>query len=113
MTNHLNIDAVFHALADPTRRAVIEQLSKKPAAIKELAAPYHMALPSFLQHIKILEQGGLIETQKIGRTRQCSLRPEALQAVDQWIRDRSAMWTHRMDALDQYLQSQSNNKNPT
>lgn len=80
-----NYDALFHGLADPTRRAVIARLAMGPASVSELAAPHDMALPSFLKHIRVLEAGGWIESHKLGRIRTCRLKPEAVQATEHWL----------------------------
>lgn len=106
MTNYINIDSVFHALADPTRRAVIEALTQNPQSIKELAAPHQMALPSFMKHIKILEESRLIKSEKVGRVRTCRLEPDSLNVAQKWLKSRVSMWEYRLDALDAYLQDQ-------
>lgn len=110
MTNHLTyIDTVFHALADPTRRSIVEHLSQGPASVGQLAKPFSMALPSFMQHIRILEVGKIITTNKVGRVRECHLRQEALQAIDTWANDRRKMWEMRLDNLQQYLDHEQKN----
>jgi DNA-binding transcriptional ArsR family regulator len=79
------LDAVLRALADPTRRAVVERLARSPAVVSELAAPFSMALPSLMQHLRVLEQAGLITSEKHGRVRTVSLRPGALDVVHLWL----------------------------
>src|SRR5216117_3611907 len=98
------LDLVFQALADPTRRAVVRQLGSGPAPVSALAAPFDMALPSFLQHLKVLETSGLVRSQKVGRVRTCELVPERLQAVEGWLGEQRRLWEGRLDRLDQYLQ---------
>ena len=98
-----NLNSIFHCLSDPTRRAVIAQLATGPAPVSELAAPYDMALPSFLKHIKILESGGWIETEKSGRVRTCRLRPDAMRAAESWLDRQRTVWETRLDQLDALL----------
>jgi len=98
-----SLDHLFHALADPSRRAVVERLSRGPASVSELAQPLAMSLPSVVQHLQVLEASGLITTQKVGRVRTCSMAPEALGAAERWIRERRAIWENRFDRLEDYL----------
>ena len=93
------LDLVFATLADPTRRAVIERLVEGPAPVKELAAPHDMALPSFLQHIEILEKRKLIRTRKVGRQRICRLEPLALIPLETWLDRQRRIWERQLDAL--------------
>ena len=97
------LDQVFYALADPTRRAVIRRLSKGPASVSELAKPFRMALPSFLQHVQVLEESGLIKTRKVGRVRTCSFAPARLKAAENWMAGQRSLWERRLDRLDDYL----------
>ncbi len=97
------LDNVFHALADPTRRAVLHQLSGGEASISELAEPHDMALPSFLQHIQVLEDSGLIRSKKIGRVRTCRMEPKQLSKAEQWISRQQAIWEARLDRMEAYL----------
>lgn len=97
------LDSVFHALADPTRRAVIQQLGQGPATVSDLAKPFDMALPSFMKHIGVLEASGLIETRKIGRVRTCTLSPAKLAAAERWFNEQRALWESRYSALDTLL----------
>ena len=96
-------DRVFHALADPTRRAVIERLSQGPSTVKDLAEPFDMALPSFLQHLDVLSESGLVHSVKTGRVRTCYLEPQPLQAMEQWLLDQRTIWERRLDQLDAYV----------
>lgn len=98
-----NIDRVFHALADPTRLAVIERLSRSPAPVQELAQPFAMALPSFMQHLRVLEASGLVQSRKEGRVRTYWLVPQPLQEAETWMTRQRALWTHRLDQLDRFL----------
>jgi DNA-binding transcriptional ArsR family regulator len=97
------LDAVFHALADPTRRGVVERLSAGPATTSDLAKPFGMALPSFTQHLQVLEKSGLVTSLKEGRVRTYRLTPAPLDDADSWLASQRAMWTKRLDQLDSYL----------
>lgn len=99
----LALDATFHALADPTRRIVMSRLMRGPAPVKELAAPFKMGLPSFLKHVKILEESGLIVSRKEGRVRTCHACPDRLAAAEQWFEEQRALWQSRYDNLDTLL----------
>ena len=104
MDNNLTpLDSVFHALADPTRRAVIQQLGREPAAVSSLAEPFNMALPSFMKHIRVLEDSGLIESRKVGRVRMCSLKPESLSTAERWFAEQRSIWDSRFQQLDTLL----------
>ena len=94
---------VFHALSDPTRRAVVERLSRGPAATLELAKPFRMALPSFTQHMGVLEKSGLVRSRKAGRVRTYELAPQPLQTAEHWMTAQRALWERRLDQLDSYL----------
>jgi len=96
---HVPVDLLFSTLADPTRRAVIERLVHGPAPVKELARPHEMALPSFLQHIDILETRRLIRTRKIGRQRICQLEPLALLPMEVWLDRQRRNWERRLSDL--------------
>lgn len=98
-----NLDSIFHGLSDPTRRAVIARLAAGPAPVSELAAPHAMALPSFLKHLKVLEVGGWIESDKAGRVRTCRLKPEAVNAAEGWLGQQRSLWEARLDRLDAFL----------
>lgn len=97
------VEPLFQALADPTRRAVIERLGRGPGTVTELAAPFAMALPSFLQHLRVLESAGLVRTIKRGRVRTCELVPSTLGRAEQWLAHQRAVWERRLDQLDQTL----------
>ncbi len=97
------VDQVFRALADPTRRHVLERLSRSPASVSELAEPFEMALPSFLQHLRILEESGLVRSSKTGRVRTYKLSPKRLKAAEDWLSRQRSLWERRLDQLDAYL----------
>lgn len=97
------MNCVFHGLADPTRRAVLDRLSRGPGAVSELAAPFRMALPSFLQHLDVLESCRLVKSRKVGRVRTYKLNPQPLRAAEGWLEKRRAIWNRRLDQLDSYL----------
>ncbi len=105
MTNYQDppLDSVFHALADPTRRAVLTRLAQGPATVSELAKPFEMALPSFLQHLKVLEESGLVTSKKEGRVRTCEAQIARLSAAEEWMAHQRAVWEGRFDRLDAYL----------
>lgn len=97
------LDRVFQALGDPTRRAVLERLSGGPASVGELAKPFKMALPSFTQHLNVLEDCGLVRSRKEGRVRTYSLDPRPLKAAEGWMTEQRALWERRLDQLDAFL----------
>lgn len=97
------IDGVFRALSDPTRRQVLERLSRSPASVSELAAPFEMALPSFLEHLKVLEGSGLVSSRKTGRVRTYRLAPKRLRLAEDWLGKQRTIWEQRLDQLDSYL----------
>ncbi|MCI0616025.1 metalloregulator ArsR/SmtB family transcription factor [bacterium] len=96
------LDHVFHALSDPTRRAVLERLSRGPASVSILAEPFKMALPSFMQHLEVLEHSGLLQTTKKGRVRTCQLAPKSLDLAEHWMTKQRAIWEKRLDQFDDY-----------
>ena len=100
-----DLDRLFHALADPARRAMLERLSRGPAPVSELARPLPMSLPSVMQHLGVLETAGLVRSAKLGRVRTCSIEPQALSRVEQWIEARRTEWEQRLDRLGDYLET--------
>jgi DNA-binding transcriptional ArsR family regulator len=96
-------DEVFHALASPTRRKVLERLSAGPATVSELAAPFDMQLPSFVQHLSVLEQGRLVKSKKRGRVRTYEIAPERFRVVEDWLTARRREWEARLDRFDEYV----------
>lgn len=99
----MQLSRVFQALADPTRRAVLQRLGGGPAPMSELAQPFNMAFPSFSQHLRVLENCGLVRSRKSGRVRTFELAPEPLQAAESWISGQRANWQRRLDQLDTLL----------
>lgn len=93
------LDRLFHALADPARRGMVERLSRGPASVSELARPLAMSLPSVLQHLQVLEASGLVRSEKAGRVRTCRIEPAALSAAEGWIGQRRTAWERRFDRL--------------
>ena len=106
----IELDRVFYALADPTRRGVLERLSDRPAPVSELAQPFDMALPSFTQHLNVLEACGLVRSQKKGRVRTYQIAPRPLKAAERWMVKHRAMWETRLDQLDDYLNTMKEKK---
>ncbi|TIL84365.1 MAG: winged helix-turn-helix transcriptional regulator [Mesorhizobium sp.] len=101
-----SLDTAFHALADSTRRAVISRLVKGPAPVKELAEPFDMGLPAFLKHLRVLEESGLIATEKSGRVRTCRIRPKHLSEAETWLSEQRALWQAGADRLATYVENQ-------
>jgi len=97
------VDAVFHALSNPTRRKVVERLSAGPATVSELAAPFDMQLPSFVQHLSVLERSRLVRSKKRGRVRTYELAPERFKVVEDWLAARRRLWEARLDRFDRYV----------
>ncbi len=102
----LQLDGIFQALADPTRRAVLAELGDGPASVTELARPHDMALPSFMKHIRLLEECGLIRTEKSGRVRTCALERGRFAAVDGWLAEQRAIWRGRADRLEAFVMAE-------
>jgi DNA-binding transcriptional ArsR family regulator len=99
----IDLDRLFHALADPARRAIVERLSRGPAPVSELARPLPMSLPSAMQHLGVLEAAGLVRSQKTGRVRTCAIEASALSQAEQWLNGRRIEWERRFDQLAEYL----------
>lgn len=97
------LDLVFHALADPTRRVMVERLSRGPASVSELAQPLDMSLSAVVQHLQVLETSGLVRSEKVGRVRTCRIEHQALRLAEQWIGRRRAGWERRLDRLGDVL----------
>jgi DNA-binding transcriptional ArsR family regulator len=98
-----NIHRVFHALGDPTRRAIVEKLSERPISVSELALPLRITLAAVVQHVQVLEESGLVRTEKVGRVRTCRIEPAGFSVIDQWIQDRRTTWERRFDRLGDLL----------
>src|SRR5690348_4808552 len=97
------LDLAFQALADPTRRGMLARLSRAPASVSELAAPYRISLPAVMQHLQLLEASGLVRSEKKGRVRTCRLEPKALATAESWIAERRSEWEARLDRFEQHL----------
>ena len=97
------LDQVFHALADPTRRGMVERLVRGPATVSELSRPLEMSLPAVLQHLQVLEASGLVRSEKAGRVRTCRIEPDALRAAEAWVTGQRTAWETRLDRLGDYL----------
>ena len=105
MENHQpQLDRAFAALSDPTRRAVVARLCLGEASVSELAQPFSIGLPTFMKHIRVLENGGFLETRKTGRIRMCALKPEALRQADSWLNEHLSIWTARLDLMEAHMQ---------
>ena len=98
-----NIDRVFHALGDPSRRAIVEKLSEGPISVSRLAEPLEITLAAVVQHLQVLEESGLVQTEKVGRVRTCRIEPAGLSAAEKWICDRRSIWERRFDRLGDLL----------
>ncbi|HEX6500702.1 MAG TPA: metalloregulator ArsR/SmtB family transcription factor [Micromonosporaceae bacterium] len=104
MLNHeVSLDRVFHAVADPTRRAIVERLTRGPASVSDLARPLPMSLAAVVQHLQVLEGSGLVRSEKVGRVRTCRLDPAGLRAAEDWLHGRRTDWEDRLDRLGDVL----------
>jgi DNA-binding transcriptional ArsR family regulator len=108
----VTLDLVFQALADPSRRQMVERLSRGPASVSQLAAPLDMSLPAVVQHLQVLEASGLVKTEKIGRVRSCALDASAMSRAEQWINDRRTQWEKRLDRLGDFLDQTQDEEAP-
>ena len=100
------LDLIFQALADPTRRVMVQRLSRGPASVSALAKPLAMTLPAVMQHLQVLETCGLVRSEKVGRVRTCRVEPRALRAVEHWVAGRRTMWEKQLDRLGDFLAEQ-------
>jgi DNA-binding transcriptional ArsR family regulator len=98
-----DLDRVFHALSDPGRRVMLERLSQGPASVSELGKPLAMSLAAVVQHVQVLEESGLVRSQKLGRIRTCRLNPATLRSAERWISERRTLVERRLDRLGEYL----------
>lgn len=105
------VDRVFHALADPSRRVILERLSRGPASVSQLARPLPMSLPAVVQHLQVLEASGLVRSEKAGRVRTCRIEPAALRTAEAWIVERQRAWVRRLDRLGDLLAEQEDQPN--
>jgi DNA-binding transcriptional ArsR family regulator len=99
------LSEVFYALADPTRRAIVNQLGRGPESVSVLAAPFAMALPSFMKHLSVLERSGVIRSAKLGRVRTCELVPKTLSTAEQWMAEQRAAWQARSDRMATFVEN--------
>jgi DNA-binding transcriptional ArsR family regulator len=104
------LDPVFQALSDPTRRVIVDRLTRGPASVSELARPLPMSLPAVVSHLRVLENSGLVHTEKVGRVRTCRIEPAALRTAEDWIAERRATWERRLDRLGEYLAADGERK---
>lgn len=102
------LDRTFHALSDPTRRAMVQRLSRGPATVSELAKPLSVSLPAVMQHLQVLEASGMVSSRKVGRVRTCQVEHKALSAAERWIAERRQLWERRLDRLSEYLDENAN-----
>jgi DNA-binding transcriptional ArsR family regulator len=107
------LDLMFQALADPSRRGMVERLARGSASVSELAEPLAMSLPAVVQHLQVLEASGLVRSEKIGRVRTCRIEPKALRTAEQWIAARRSLWERRLDRLGEYLAAHPDESKPT
>jgi DNA-binding transcriptional ArsR family regulator len=107
--NRAKIDRVFHALGDPTRRAILEKLSEGPMSVSHLAEPLELTLAAIVQHLQVLEESGLVHTEKTGRVRTCRIEPTGFSVAKQWIEDRRSLWERRLDRLGNLLAEPDDN----
>ena len=105
------VDRVFHALADPSRRVILERLSHGPASVSQLARPLPMSLPAVVQHLQVLEASGLVRSEKAGRVRTCRIEPMALRTAEAWIVEQQRAWEGRLDRLGELLAEQEDQPN--
>ena len=97
------LDRTFHALSDPTRRAMVQRLARGPASVSELAKPLSISLPAVMQHLQVLVASGIVKSEKVGRVRTCTVDPKALSNAERWIADRRGQWERKLDRLADYL----------
>ena len=103
LSQRTHINRVFHALGDPTRRAMVEKLSEGPVSVSSLAKPLAITLAAVVQHLQVLEKSGLVHTTKVGRVRTCRIEPRGLTVAERWISDRRSLWERRFDRLGNFL----------
>lgn len=108
---HKNLDAIFKALADPTRRAILENLARGQASVSQLAAPHRMSLPAIMKHLRVLESAGLLQHRKQGRSRHCRLSAHPLQQAESWLSRYRVFWNRQFDSLERYLMQEDLHEN--
>jgi DNA-binding transcriptional ArsR family regulator len=102
-----DIDRLFHALGDPSRRAIVDRVSRGPVSVSRLAVPLGITLAAVVQHLQVLEQSGIVKTEKTGRVRTCRIDPAGLSAAESWLRDRRAMWERALDRLADLVEEEN------
>ena len=107
------LDRTFHALADPTRRAMVQRLARGPASVSELAKPLSISLPAVMQHLQVLEASGIVRSAKIGRVRTCTVEPKMLTLAERWIAERRESWERKLDRLADYLDATASENDNT
>jgi len=112
LNQQATLDGLFQALADPTRRVMVQRLTRGPASVSELAEPLKMSLPAVLQHLQLLEASGLVSSAKEGRVRTCRIEPKALQTAEKWIASQRETWERRLDRLESFLAEQDERAKP-
>lgn len=98
-----SLDPIFHALADPARRSMVERLSRGPASVSELAQPLEMSLSAVMQHLQVLQESGLVRSEKVGRVRTCRIDPQVMTQAEQWLNERRKSWERKLDRLGAFL----------
>jgi DNA-binding transcriptional ArsR family regulator len=104
LNQSMPLDRIFYALSDPSRRSIVEELTKKEASVSKLAQPLKMSMAAVVQHIQILEESGLIRTHKSGRVRTCRIEPRALETIEGWLSQRRKFWERNLDRLGEFLE---------
>jgi DNA-binding transcriptional ArsR family regulator len=110
MLNNAAVDRVFHALAEPMRRALVERLSTGPMSVSDLAQPFDVTLAAIVQHLQVLEESGVVRSEKVGRVRTCRLEPNGLKLAERWIAERRTLWERRLDRLGELLAKDDQSK---
>jgi DNA-binding transcriptional ArsR family regulator len=106
----IDIDRLFHALGDPTRRAILDRLTESPMSVSRLAEPLEITVTAVAQHLQILEEVGLVHTEKLGRVRTCRIEAAGFRALEQWIQDHRTAWERKLDRLGQFLKEEDENR---
>jgi DNA-binding transcriptional ArsR family regulator len=112
MLNNAAVDRVFHALAEPTRRALVERMSGGPMSVSDLAQPFDITLAAVVQHLQVLEQSGVVRTEKVGRVRTCRLDSSGLKLAERWLSERRTLWERRLDRLGDFLAEEDDQSRP-
>jgi DNA-binding transcriptional ArsR family regulator len=112
MLNNAPVDRVFHALAEPTRRAIVERLSGGPLSVTDLAQPFGVTLAAIVQHLQVLEESGVIRSEKVGRVRTCRIDSAGLSLAERWLQERRRLWEHRLDRLGALLAEEEDDDEP-